>query len=220
MPITWPSMLNSGPPELPRLIAASVWMKSSYGPWWMSRPRAETMPAVTAAAQAERVADRQHPVADARRHRNRRTATAGSGLSGFTFSSAMSPRLVAADHGGLQRGVVLQGHGDLVGAVDDVVVGHDDAGGIDDEAGAEALHPPLRRRLVGMPPWPPGWLRFRKSLKNCSNGEPGGNIGISGPAAARAAVVRGHQSGWTRRSPPPAAAWPPGRRSCRARARA
>ena len=28
-PITWPSMLNSGPPELPRLIAASVWMKSS-----------------------------------------------------------------------------------------------------------------------------------------------------------------------------------------------
>ena len=28
-PITWPSMLNSGPPELPWLIAASVWMKSS-----------------------------------------------------------------------------------------------------------------------------------------------------------------------------------------------
>ena len=47
MPITSPSMLNSGPPELPRLIAASVWMKSSYGPWRMSRPRAETMPAVT-----------------------------------------------------------------------------------------------------------------------------------------------------------------------------
>ena len=29
MPMTSPSMLNSGPPELPRLIAASVWMKSS-----------------------------------------------------------------------------------------------------------------------------------------------------------------------------------------------
>ena len=29
MPTTSPSMLNSGPPELPRLIAASVWMKSS-----------------------------------------------------------------------------------------------------------------------------------------------------------------------------------------------
>ena len=29
MPITSPFMLNSGPPELPRLMAASVWMKSS-----------------------------------------------------------------------------------------------------------------------------------------------------------------------------------------------
>ena len=28
-PITSPSMLNSGPPELPRLMAASVWRKSS-----------------------------------------------------------------------------------------------------------------------------------------------------------------------------------------------
>ena len=26
MPMTSPSMLNSGPPELPRLMAASVWM--------------------------------------------------------------------------------------------------------------------------------------------------------------------------------------------------
>ena len=26
MPMTLPSMSNSGPPELPRLIAASVWM--------------------------------------------------------------------------------------------------------------------------------------------------------------------------------------------------
>ncbi len=29
MPMTSPSMLNMGPPELPRLIDASVWMKSS-----------------------------------------------------------------------------------------------------------------------------------------------------------------------------------------------
>ena len=29
MPTTSPSMLNSGPPELPRLMAASVWMKLS-----------------------------------------------------------------------------------------------------------------------------------------------------------------------------------------------
>ena len=47
MPTTSPCMLNSGPPELPRLIAASVWMKSSYGPELMSRLRAEMMPTVT-----------------------------------------------------------------------------------------------------------------------------------------------------------------------------
>ena len=29
MPITSPSMLNSGPPELPLLMAASVWRNSS-----------------------------------------------------------------------------------------------------------------------------------------------------------------------------------------------
>ena len=29
MPTTSPFMLNSGPPELPLLIEASVWMKSS-----------------------------------------------------------------------------------------------------------------------------------------------------------------------------------------------
>ena len=29
MPITLPCMSNRGPPELPRLMAASVWMKSS-----------------------------------------------------------------------------------------------------------------------------------------------------------------------------------------------
>ena len=47
IPTTLPSMSNSGPPELPWLIAASVWMKSSYGPYWMSRLRAETIPSVT-----------------------------------------------------------------------------------------------------------------------------------------------------------------------------
>ena len=47
MPITSPAMLNSGPPELPGLMAASVWMKSSKGPAPISRPRAEMMPEVT-----------------------------------------------------------------------------------------------------------------------------------------------------------------------------
>ena len=48
MPITSPLVLNIGPPELPWLMAASVWIKLSYGPAAMSpRDLAETMPAVT-----------------------------------------------------------------------------------------------------------------------------------------------------------------------------
>ena len=47
MPTTSPCRLSSGPPELPGLIDASVWMKSSYGPWPITRPLALTMPAVT-----------------------------------------------------------------------------------------------------------------------------------------------------------------------------
>ena len=47
IPITLPSWVNSGPPELPWLIGASIWMNWSYGPSPMSRLTAETMPAVT-----------------------------------------------------------------------------------------------------------------------------------------------------------------------------
>ena len=46
-PTTWPSMLKIGPPELPGLIGASSCRKLSNGPAPRSRPRAETMPAVT-----------------------------------------------------------------------------------------------------------------------------------------------------------------------------
>ena len=47
MPTTSPSRLSSGPPELPRLIATSVWMKGTYCCWLVLRPLALTMPAVT-----------------------------------------------------------------------------------------------------------------------------------------------------------------------------
>ncbi len=49
MPTTWPAAFTSGPPELPGLMAASVWMR----PWRLtpcavrSRSLAETMPRVT-----------------------------------------------------------------------------------------------------------------------------------------------------------------------------
>ncbi len=47
IPITSPFMLNSGPPEFPWFIAASVWMKSSYGVSMMLRLSALTMPELT-----------------------------------------------------------------------------------------------------------------------------------------------------------------------------
>ncbi len=47
MPTTCPRRLKSGPPLLPGLMLASVWMKSSYGPAPMVRPLALTMPIVT-----------------------------------------------------------------------------------------------------------------------------------------------------------------------------
>ena len=47
--------------------------------------------------------------------------------------------VVVAHQRRLQRGVVLQDDADLVGTFDHVVVGHDDAGAVDDEAGAQRL---------------------------------------------------------------------------------
>ena len=46
-PTTRPEVSNKGPPELPRLMGASICRKSSRGPERMSRLRADTMPAVT-----------------------------------------------------------------------------------------------------------------------------------------------------------------------------
>ena len=89
-----------------------------------------------AAAEPERVADRQHPVADARR-----VAVApirrGQRLVGLDLEQGDVGLGVAADHRGLQIGVVVQDDGDLVGIGDDVVIGDDIARRIDDEAGAE-----------------------------------------------------------------------------------
>jgi hypothetical protein len=49
MPMTWPLRFSSGPPELPGLMAASVWIAPSMAAPlgdWIWRSRAETMPLV------------------------------------------------------------------------------------------------------------------------------------------------------------------------------
>ena len=53
---------------------------------------------------------------------------------------------VLADQVGLELGAVVEDDADLVGVGDDVIVGDDEAGRIDDEAGAERID--AARRLV------------------------------------------------------------------------
>ena len=65
--------------------------------------------------------------------------TAFSGLSGLTRSTARSVLVSRADQLGLEPRAVVEDDGDLVGVGDHVIVGDDDAGRIDDEAGAERI---------------------------------------------------------------------------------
>ena len=131
------------------------------------------------AAEAERIADRDHPFAEpqlvgiAELHRDQR-------LVRLEFQHRQIGLLVDADQLGLELAAVVHDDVDLVGIRDDVIVGHDDARGVDDEAGAERVG---LVRLQSSPPLepPPGPPRrfLKKSSKNSSNGEPGGNCGIA-----------------------------------------
>src|SRR5207248_2724351 len=111
-------MSKSGPPELPRLMGASVWIKSSYGPAAMSRLRAETMPAVTElpSPNGSPIAMTQSPTCARSESPN---SAAVSGDLGCTRTSARS---------------VVEGDGDRVCSVDNVLVGDDQSRRIDDEA--------------------------------------------------------------------------------------
>ena len=144
----------------------------------MSRLRAETMPAVT-------VPPRLNGLPIAITHSPSRSLsespnfTALSGLSGFTRSSARSVLVSRPSDFGLERVPSLRMTVDLVGVGDDVVVGHHDAGRIDDEAGAQRIDPARRVRpaLIVAAACPRRFLK--KSSKNSSNGEPGGSCGIA-----------------------------------------
>ena len=72
MPMTGRDASRSGPPLLPGLIAASVWMRfRRFAPSvWIERPLAETMPLVTVFEKVpKRAADRDDELADAKRVR-------------------------------------------------------------------------------------------------------------------------------------------------------
>ena len=90
IPITLPSMFRSGPPELPGLIEASVWMKFSYvvTPTRV-RAVAEMIPTVTVRSRPNGL-----PMAMAhwptRRWSESPSSAAGSGRGASTLSTAMS----------------------------------------------------------------------------------------------------------------------------------
>ena len=90
MPITWPRRSKVGPPELPRLMGASIWMKLVY--CWlpsMLRLSEETMPAVTELESPKGLptATTQSPT---RRRLSSPKSTFGSGRSLWIFNSATS----------------------------------------------------------------------------------------------------------------------------------
>ena len=89
-----------------------------------------------AAAETERIADRQHPIADPR---GVAVAPGGGGqrLVGLDLQQRDIGLGVAPDELGLQIGVVVQNDGDLVGVGDHVIVGYDITRRVDDKAGAE-----------------------------------------------------------------------------------
>ena len=140
MPITSPRDDTSGPPELPGLSAASVWITSSIMRPVVARserPSAEITPAVTVEFEAERIADRDREVAALQglgiAERREREAAGGVGAQQREVGVGIDAE--QARLGGAPFGV---GQADLARAVDDMGVGQRQPVGRDDDAGAGA----------------------------------------------------------------------------------
>ena len=144
IPMTSPAASISGPPELPGLIAASVWITSvirkpltSAGIW---RCLAETTPVVSVRSRPKGlpIATTGSPTCDVRGR-----APSFSGLRPRPFGVDLQHRevgrAIAAEDLGLDLLVVLELDGDLGGVVDHVGVGEDRPVGVDHEARARRL---------------------------------------------------------------------------------
>ena len=104
-PTTRPRASSSGPPELPGLIGASVWITSSI--WkpsgaWISRPSAGDDPGGGGAVEAERVADGDDRVADPHALRvGQRQRAQRADAAGVDAQDGEVGRGVGAEHLGL-----------------------------------------------------------------------------------------------------------------------
>jgi len=132
MPMISPRVLISGPPLLPKLIAASVWMKLSR--------------------EMVRVADGHHPLADAQ---GVRIPEGGKGdvALGFDLDQRQVGGRVGAHHIGLEFRAVGELHDYRFGALDHMVVGQDVSCLVDDHprTAAGPLLLPLRLLLGRLP---------------------------------------------------------------------
>ena len=138
MPSRLPLVSISAPPELPGLIAASVWMKFSkvLMPRWL-RPERRDDAHGHRLADAERIADRQHHVADPRLFERAPSVIAGR-FGSVDLDHREIGLGIGADHLGGRLAAVGQRDLDFIGRFDHVVVGQDVAFRADDHAGAEA----------------------------------------------------------------------------------
>ena len=129
-PARRPSMSISAPPELPGLIAASVWMKKpkSSTPIWL-RASAETMPLVTVWPMPKGL-----PIASTRSPISRLSESANCSVGKLSsvvldLQDREIDLLVLEQHRRVELAPVGEGDLDLVGVLDDVVVGDHQTGG-------------------------------------------------------------------------------------------
>ncbi len=163
-------MLTSGPPELPRLIGASVWMNDSYS-LMSNRVALERRDDAGrhALAQPERRADGHDQLA------NLELAAVALGKRRVAGVVDLDDRhvrlLVGADHRRLGLDTVPERDGDLFGVFDDVVVGQDMTLVVVDEARPKAAAP----RKPNCSRWGPdsGPKNFRSISSRSCPGSPG-----------------------------------------------
>ena len=163
MPMTSPRRLSSGPPELPGLIAASVWSISLERPSVTGTARSVALmtPTVTVCRKPNGlpIAITQSPAAICDESPN---LASGSGWFGFSVSwiSALSvsgSRPISFALIELVEVFAVERHFDLARALDDVVVREDQAVLADDEAGAGGHRGLLAAAPVVARRCPCGW---------------------------------------------------------------
>ena len=140
MPTTSPFVATSGPPELPGLSAASVWMTSSIRRPLRARrlrPSAETTPAVTVDFEPEGIADRDDELAAPQ---GLRIAEPGGGRPAGRFGAQESQIGVGivTEHLRLGLAALREGEARALRSAHDMAVGQDETVTGNDDAGTDA----------------------------------------------------------------------------------